>query len=73
MFNEQMSNMREVSADILQRFFISSIFFFFFNASLIEKWIEVLNFVNDISILVYNTFIKKICRTLSKIHDVYTN
>jgi len=79
MFNEQMSNMREVSADILQRFFISSIFFFFFNASLIEKCkalkikIEVLNFVNDINILVYNRFIKKICRTLSKIHDVYTN
>ncbi len=54
------------------------IFFLFFNISLIEKCkalkikIEVLNFVNDINILVYDRFIKKICKILSKIHDVCT-
>ncbi len=68
--------MRKINADISQRFFISSIVFLFFNASLIEKCkalrikIEVLDFVNDINILVYNRFIEEICKTLSKAHDV---
>ncbi len=71
-----MSDMREVNANILQRFLISSIFFLFFNASLIEKCkalkikIEVLNFVNNINILAYDKFIEEICRTLSRVHDV---
>ncbi len=75
-FNEQMSNMHEINADILQRFLISLIFFLFFNASLIKKCealrnkIEVLDFINDINILVYNRFMKEICKTLSKIHDI---
>ena len=68
--------MREINADISQRFLISSIFFLFFNASLIEKCkalkikIEVLDFVNDINILAYDRFIEEICKTLSKAHDV---
>ncbi len=77
-FNEQTSDMRKINADILQRFFISSILFLFFNASLIKKCealkikIEVLDFVNNINILVYNRFIEEICRTLSKAYDVCT-
>jgi len=61
MFNEQISMMQEVNVDILQRSFISSILFLFFNASLIEKCealeikIEVLNFVNDINILFFSS------------------
>ncbi len=68
--------MREINADILQIFFISSILFLFFNVSLIEKCkalrikIEVLDFINNINILVYDRFIEEICRTLSKTHDV---
>ena len=68
--------MREINADISQEFLISLILFLFFNASLIEKCealkikIEVLDFVNDINILVYDRFIEEICKTLSKIHDV---
>jgi hypothetical protein len=76
MFDEQMNAMHSVDADILQRSFISSILFLFFNANLIEKCkaleikIEVLNFVNDINILIYNRIIKSICKTLNKTHDV---
>jgi len=75
-FNEQMSIMCKINADISQEFLISSILFSFFNVSLIEKCkalrikIEMLNFINDINILVYDRFIKEICKTLSKIHDV---
>ncbi len=71
-----MSDMREINAGISQKFLISSILFLFFNASLIEKCealrikIEVLNFINDINILIYNRFTEEICRTLSKAHDV---
>ena len=75
-FDEQTSNMREINADISQRFFISLILFLFFNASLIEKCkalkikIEVFDFINDINILNYDRFTEEICRTLSKAHDV---
>ncbi len=68
--------MREINANILQRSFISSIFFLYFNASLIEKCkalrikIEVLDFINDINILVYNKFTEEICKTMSKAYDV---
>ncbi len=78
MFNEQISEMQRVDVDILQRFFISSIFFLFFNVSLIEKCealeikIEILNFVNDINILIYDRFTESICEILSRAHDVCT-
>ena len=71
-----MSDMREINADISQKFFISSVFFLFFNVSLIEKCkalkikIEVFNFINDINILTYDRFIEEICKTLSKVHDI---
>jgi len=60
----------------LQKFLISLIFFLFFNASLIEKCealeikIEVLDFVNDINILIYDKIIELICKLLSWVHDV---
>jgi len=69
--------MHKINADILQKFLISSIFFLYFNVSLIKKCkalrikIEVLDFVNDINILAYDRFIKEICRTLSRMHNVY--
>jgi len=78
MFNEQINVMRWVDADISQRFLISSILFLFFNASLIEKCealkikIEILDFVDDINILIYDKFTESICETLSRAHDVCT-
>ncbi len=75
-FNEQTSDIRKINADILQRFLISLILFLFFNASLIKKCealkikIKVLDFINDINILVYDKFTEEICRTLSKIHNI---
>jgi len=71
-----MSDMRKINADISQRFLISLILFLFFNVSLIKKCkalkikIKVLNFINDINILVYDRFTEEICRTLSKAHDI---
>ncbi len=75
-FDEQTSDMREMNADISQRSFISLILFLFFNASLIKKCkalkikIKVLNFIDDINILVYDRFTEDICKTLSKAHDI---
>ncbi len=68
--------MREINANISQRFLISSILFLFFNISLIKKCkalrikIKVLDFINNINILIYNKFTEEICRTLSKAHNV---
>ncbi len=68
--------MQQVNADISQRFFILLIFFLFFNTSLIEKCkvlkikIKVLNFVNDINILIYDKITELICKSLSWIHNI---
>ncbi len=65
-----------INADISQRFLISLILFLFFNVNLIEKCkalkikIKVLNFVNDINILIYDKITKLICKSLSWTHDV---
>ena len=68
--------MQQVNADILQKFLISSILFLFFNASLIEKCkalkikIKVLDFINDINILIYNKITELICKLLSWIYNI---
>ncbi len=75
-FNEQISAMRRVNANISQKSLISSILFLFFNASLIKKCealeikIKVLDFVNDINILIYDKITESICESLSQAHDV---
>jgi len=72
-----MSDIHKINANILQKFFISSILFLFFNVSLIKKCktlrikIKVFDFINDINILTYDKFIEEICKTLSKTYDVY--
>jgi hypothetical protein len=73
-----MSEMRWIDANISQKFFILLIFFLFFNASLVENYkalkieIKMLDVSNNISILIYNKFIKSICKILRKIYNVYT-
>ncbi len=68
--------MQWINADILQRSFILLILFLFFNASLIKKCkaleikIEVLDFVNDINILIYDKITKSICKLLNRAHDI---
>ncbi len=68
--------MQRVNADILQKFFISLILFLFFNASLIKKCkaleikIKMLDFINDINILIYDKITESICESLSWAHDV---
>ncbi len=75
-FNEQISAMWWINADISQRFLILSILFLFFNVSLIEKCkaleikIKMLDFVNDINILIYDKITKSICKSLSQAHDI---
>ncbi len=75
-FDEQISVMQWINADISQRFLISSILFLFFNASLIKKCkaleikIKMLDFVNDINILIYDKITESICKLLSQAHDV---
>lgn len=77
MFNEQMSAMRSVNADISQKSSISLILFLFFNMILIKKCkalnikIDVLNFVNNISILAYDRITESNCRMLSKAYNIY--
>ncbi len=68
--------MQWLNADILQRFLISLILFLFFNASLIEKCkvlkikIKVLDFINDINILIYDKITESICKSLSWAYNV---
>ncbi len=68
--------MQWINADISQKFLISSILFLFFNASLIEKCetleikIKVLDFVDDINILIYDKITESICKSSSQAHDV---
>jgi len=75
-FDKQISAMQRVNADISQESLISSILFLFFNASLIEKCkaleikIEVLDFINDINILIYDKITESICETLSRAHNI---
>lgn len=74
--NDQMSAMHWINIDISQSSFISLILFLFFNINFIEKCkvfeikIKVLNFVNNINILIYNEFTEEICIMLNKMHDV---
>jgi len=78
-----MSNMREINEQHARnkRKHIAEVFHFIDSFSILQRKfnqkckalrikIEVLDFVNDINILVYDRFIEEICRTLSKAHDV---
>ncbi len=66
--------MRKINADISQNSSIFFIFYFFYNANILKSLkrsryrIIVIEFVNDINILIYETSTKNNCRALKKIH-----
>ncbi len=70
-----MSDIHKINANILQKSFISSILFLFFNVNLIKKCealrikIKVLDFINDINILIYNRFTERWLRRKSKFEN----
>ncbi len=69
--------MNQIKIDILQSFFVSFIWYFFYNANILkifEKFkykIIIINFVNDINILTYDINVINNCKTLKKIHVIY--
>ena len=68
--------MQWIDVNILQKSFISLILFLFFNASLIEKYealeikIKVLDFINDINVLIYDRITESICKMLSQAYNI---
>jgi hypothetical protein len=58
---------RLIKTNISQNFFISSIFYLFYNVDLLKiferslKQITIVNFVNDINFLIYDIFTKQNC------------
>jgi hypothetical protein len=63
--NEQSTFMNLIKVDISQKKFISFILYFFYNTDILKIFerfkykITIINFVNDINILTYNTNIYK--------------
>jgi hypothetical protein len=69
--------MNLIKIDISQNFFVSFILYFFYNADILEIFkrfkykITIINFVNNINILIYNINITNNCKTLKKTHVIY--
>jgi hypothetical protein len=74
--NKQSTFMNLIKSDISQIFLISFILYFFYNANILKIFerfkykITIINFVNDINILTYNTSIINNCKTLKKTHVI---
>ncbi len=74
--NEQSTFMNQIKVDISQNFFVSFILYFFYNADILKIFerfkykITIINFVDDINILTYDTSITSNCRTLKKTHVI---
>ncbi len=68
--------MNQIKVDISQNSFVSLILYFFYNADILKIFkrfkykITIINFVNDINILTYNTSITNNCKALKKIHVI---
>jgi hypothetical protein len=66
--------MNKTNADISQDLLISFIFYFFYNTDILKSLkrsrykIIVIEFVNDINILIYEMSTKNNCKALKKIH-----
>ncbi len=74
--NEQLTLMNQIKVDISQNSFVSFILYFFYNADILKVFerfkykIIVIDFVNDINILTYDTNITNNCKALKKTHVI---
>ncbi len=74
--NEQSTLMNLIKVDISQNFFVSFILYLFYNANILEIFerfkykITIIDFVNDINILTYDTNITSNCKALKKMHVI---
>jgi hypothetical protein len=68
--------MNQIKIDISQNSFVSFILYFFYNADILKVFerfkykITIINFVNDINILTYDTSITSNCKALKKTHVI---
>ncbi len=74
--NEQSTFMSQIKVDISQNSFVSFILYLFYNADILKVFeqfkykITIIDFVDDINILTYDTSITNNCRALKKIHVI---
>jgi predicted RNA binding protein with dsRBD fold (UPF0201 family) len=74
--NKQSTLMNLIKVDISQNSFVSLILYLFYNANILKIFerfkykITIINFVNDINILTYDTSITSNCKTLKKTHVI---
>ena len=77
-FEEKTNAINKINAEISQKFFVSFILYLFFNANLLKickqskRKTIFIEFVNDVNVLTYNTSTEENCKTLKKLHDVFT-
>jgi hypothetical protein len=74
--DEQSTFMSQIKVDISQNFFVSLILYLFYNADILKVFerfkykITIIDFVDDINILTYDTSITSNCRALKKTHVI---
>ena len=77
-FEEKTSTISRINAEISQEFSVSSILYLFFNANLLDvceqsnRKTTVIEFVDDVNVLIYSTNTKKNCRIFEKLHEIFT-
>ncbi len=73
--NARQTSMSNVNVDISQRSSVSSILYLFYNANLLKlleqssRKVIVIEFVDDINILIYDISTISNCRLLEKMHE----
>ena len=73
--DDYMMMKRSVNINISQNSLLSSILYLFYNVNLLKACDDIrlrtsfTDFVNDVNILIYEKFMKRNCRVLSKIYD----
>ena len=75
-FEEKTNTINKINAEISQKFSVSFILYLFFNAKLLDvceqsKKKTIIEFVDDVNVLIYNTSTKKNCKIFEKLHEVF--